>query len=276
MSTIPAAAAPELSPADFRHIAALVRGVAGLNLRPGKEGLVRARLSRRLRALGLDGFPAYLARLRADPGDAELRAMVDALTTNKTSFFREARHFDHLATSVLPVLAVAGRAPCLWSAGCSTGEEPYTLAMVLRDTLPEPLLGLARILATDISARVLDHAAAARYAPDAVADVPEALRRRHLVCEADGRWRVVPELRRLVHLARLNLVGEWPMRGPFDAIFCRNVMIYFDRPTQARLVARFRALLAPGGHLFLGHAESLTGLAPGFAYAQPAVYRRAD
>jgi len=265
---------PALSPTEFRRVAELTRSVAGINLQPGKEGLVRARLGRRLRALGLDGFPAYLARLDADADGSELKAMVDALTTNKTSFFREAPHFEYLAASVLPALVAAGRAPVLWSAGCSSGEEPYSLAMVLRDELPAPLLAAARILATDISARVLERAMAARYAPDAVADVPDVMRHRHLTRLADGEWAVAPETRRLVHLARLNLMGHWPMRGPFDAIFCRNVMIYFDKPTQMRLVARFAELLAPGGYLFVGHSESLTGLAHGFAYVQPAVYRR--
>ena len=264
--------APALDARHFARVAALLKEVAGINLQPGKEGLVRARLARRLRALDLDGFGAYLDHVEADTTHAELREMVDALTTNKTSFFREAQHFDYLAATVLPAIAAERRAPRLWSAGCSTGEEPYTLAMVLRDALAESLAAATRILATDISARVLERAGAASYTPEMVAELPDALVRRHFAAAPDGQWTVAEPTRRLVRLARLNLMGPWPMRGPFDAIFCRNVMIYFDKPTQAALVTRFWELLAPGGHLFVGHSESLTGMAHAFAYVQPAVY----
>jgi chemotaxis protein methyltransferase CheR len=267
---------PALSPREFARVAALVQRVAGIHLQPGKEGLVRARLARRLRALGADGFADYLAFVERDGTHGELREMVDALTTNKTSFFRESAHFDFLTAAVLPALAAARRAPRLWSAGCSTGEEPYTLAMVARDALPASLAAETRILATDISARVLARAAVASYTTEMVAGLPGALVRRHFAPAADGQWTVAEPTRRLVRLARLNLVGAWPMRGPFDAIFCRNVMIYFDKPTQAALVRRFRALLAPGGHLFVGHSESLSGIAEGLAYVRPAVWVRTD
>ena len=264
--------APELSSGDFRRVAELTKHIAGINLLPGKEGLVRARLARRLRARGCATFAAYLALVDADASHAELKEMVDALTTNKTSFFREPQHFDYLAGTILPGIAAEGRAPRLWSAGCSSGEEPYTLAMVVRETLPAPLADATRILATDISARVLARAAEATYGPEAATDVDVARLRRHFSRAGEGRWQVAPPLRAMVRFARLNLMGEWPMRGPFDAILCRNVMIYFDKPTQAALVERFRALLAPGGHLLVGHSESLTGLAHGFRYVRPAVY----
>ncbi len=265
----PAIGAPELDDADFRRIAEITYRVAGIDLKRGKEGLVRARLARRLRALGLAGFPEYLAHVQGERSGAELREMVDALTTNKTSFFRESQHFDFLRETVLP--ATAGREARVWSAGCSSGEEPYTIAMVLRDTLAERDADRARILATDISARVLDRARAATYTADMVGEMDPALVRRHFTAAAGG-YRVADRLRRMVSFARLNLMGEWPMRGPFDVIMCRNVMIYFDKPTQARLVARFHELLAPGGHLFVGHSESLTGLDHRFGYVQPAVY----
>ena len=264
--------APELTPADFRRVASLARAVAGINLVPGKEGLVRARLSRRLRAHGCATFAAYLDLVDADRTHGELKAMVDALTTNKTSFFREPQHFDYLATSVLPQVAAGGRAPRLWSAGCASGEEPYTLAMVVRETIGAPLADATRILATDISARVLARAAEATYGAEIEGDVARARLRRHFVAAGDGRWRVADPVRHLVRFARLNLMGAWPMRGPFDAILCRNVMIYFDKPTQAALVDRFWELLAPGGHLLVGHSESLTGLAHRFRYVRTAVY----
>jgi chemotaxis protein methyltransferase CheR len=262
----------ELSEAQFGEISRTVYDVAGIRLRPGKEGLVRSRLARRLRALGAGSYGEYLARVRADATGRELAEMVDALTTNKTSFFREPAHFDYLRERVLP--ALPAREPLrMWSAGCSTGEEPYSLAMVLRESLPDLARRDVRLLATDISSRVLAPARAGRYADAAVADVPPELLRRHFL-RAGGAWEVAPAVRSLVTFARLNLMAVWPMRGPFEAIFCRNVMIYFDKPTQQELVARFHALLAPGGHLFVGHAESLSGIAHGFSYVQPAVYRR--
>ena len=144
--------------------------------------------------------------------------------------------------------------------------------MVMRDGLPEPLSRDARILASDISARMLVRARDAIYADEAVAELPRDVLRRHFVPTADERWQVAEPVRRLVRCARLNLMSRWPIYGPFDVIFCRNVMIYFDRPTQAALVDRFRALLVPGGHLVVGHSESLTGMAHGLTYVQPGVY----
>jgi len=261
----------DLSPEQFGQISETVQTVAGIRLPPGKETLVRSRLAKRLRALGLDGFQAYLDHVHGDESGAELAEMVDALTTNKTSFFRESAHFDYLADHVLP--AMAGRTDLkLWSAGCSSGEEPYTLAMVLAEHLPSE--ARARILATDISGHSLAAARTGVYTAAVAATVPDGLRRVHMQRLPDDRYRVGERLRSMTRFARLNLMGEWPMRGPFDVIFCRNVMIYFDRETRERLVARFHGLLRDGGYLFVGHSESLTGLAHDFDYVQPAVYRR--
>jgi chemotaxis protein methyltransferase CheR len=266
----------ELTEPEFRAVAALLHDVAGIHLPAGKEGLVRARLAPRLRARELPSVAAYLECVARDRD--ELTRMIDVLTTNKTSFFREAEHFALLERSVLPALARRGGPVRIWSAGCSSGEEPFTVAMVCRETLPTPACSATRILATDISTRVLARARDASYSPDMVADVPPALVGRHFVAERsdDGgrQYRVVDATRALVTFARLNLMADWPMRGPFDAIFCRNVMIYFDRSTQQRLIQRFASFLAPGGYLFVGHSESLTALDHELRYVQPAVYQR--
>ncbi|MGZ8471413.1 MAG: CheR family methyltransferase, partial [Gemmatirosa sp.] len=210
-----------------------------------------------------------------------LAEMVDLLTTNKTSFFREAAHFDFLRDRLLPSL---GPGPVrIWSAGCSSGEEPYTLAMVIRGLWPDAERRDVKILATDISKRVLATAAAGVYPDALLEDVPHDLLRRHWMRAsredvarpgAAGGWRAGDSLRSLITFAPLNLMGAWPMRGPFQAIFCRNVMIYFDKATQQALVNRYYDLLAPGGHLFVGHSESLSALSHGFSYVQPAVYRK--
>ena len=269
----------DLTAAQFREISRTVYDIAGIQLRDGKEGLVRSRLARRLRQLGLGDFGAYLELVRADA--RELAEMVDLLTTNKTSFFRESAHFDFLRDRLLPSL---GPGPVrLWSAGCSSGEEPYTLAMVIRDAWPDADRRDVKILATDISRRVLATAAAGVYPEALLEDVPPDLLRRHFTRAAreavtrpgaTGGWRASDALRSLVTFAPLNLMGAWPMRGPFQAIFCRNVMIYFDKATQQALVERYYDLLAPGGHLFVGHSESLSALTHRFSYVQPAVYRK--
>ncbi len=257
---------------DFRRACRIVYDVAGISMSDGKEGLVSSRLSKRIRELGLPGYAEYLDRVERD--DAELAEMVDRLTTNKTNFFRERAHFDLLRDRVLP--AAAGRTLRLWSAGCSSGEEPYTMAMVLQEATGGK--ANANILATDISARMLTKARDGLYLPETVADVDAALIQRHFQpakSEAGApRMQVREHLRKMIRFARLNLMEEWPMRGPFDAIFCRNVMIYFDRPTQERLVNRFFTMLAPGGYLFIGHSETLHALDHGYAYAAPAAYVR--
>lgn len=269
---------PDLAAADFRRISEIVYRTSGIVLPPGKEGLVRSRLAARLRELGMATFGEYVARV-GDGGDgAELARMVDLLTTNKTSFYRERAHFDYLRDRVFPALRARGGRAQLWSAGCSSGEEPYTLAMLVRETAaPNERLDW-RILATDLSARVLARARAGTYDLETLADVPAAERQRWFEPAAPTlrgpAMQAREELRRMVSFARLNLMDPWPMRGPFDAILCRNVMIYFDRPTQERLVGRFWELLAPGGTLFVGHSESLTGLAHRFRYVQPAVYEK--
>jgi chemotaxis protein methyltransferase CheR len=273
----PAGTGPDLPAAEFARVCAITYDASGIKLGAGKEGLVRSRLVRRLRAVGAATFADYLRHVEQDASRAELAEMVDALTTNKTSFFREASHFDYLREAVLPALARRGAPVRVWSAGCSSGEEPYTLGIVACEQLGDPARLPVRILATDISARVLAHARAGVYTEEALEGMPDALLGRYFERHegaARPSHRVVRRVSDLVRFARLNLMGPWPMQGPFEAIFCRNVMIYFDKATQERLVNRYYDMLAPGGHLFVGHSESLTALSHQFSYVQPAVYRK--
>ncbi|MGH7507050.1 MAG: CheR family methyltransferase [Longimicrobiales bacterium] len=266
---------PRLTKVQFAAIRELVFRVSGINLHEGKEGLVQSRLARRLRALGLPDFDGYLEHVRADGTGKALSDLVDALTTNKTSFFRESRHFDLLREQIVPALVARQRRIRLWSAGCSSGEEPYTLAMVLRHAMPSMGALDVRILATDLATPVLDQARQGVYAETALRDVPERYARTCFRCvrrEPPRAHRVTEDVRALVQFARLNLIDPWPMRGPMDVIFCRNVMIYFRKETQERLIERFTDLLAPGGTLFVGHSESLSGIAHSLRYVQPSVY----
>lgn len=268
---------PPLSAAQFREIRDLTYRICGIHLPAGKEGLVQSRLARRLRLLQLTDFDQYISHVRADAGGTEVSHMIDALTTNKTNFFREPRHFEYLAERVLPEARERGEPLRIWSAGCSSGEEPYSLAMLIVDD-PRARHPDARILATDIASDILDRAREGVYDERQLEGVSEARRRAHFEPVRAGagepKWRVRDPLRSLIRFARLNLMGEWPMRGPFDVILCRNVMIYFDKPTQERLVERFAALLRPGGHLLVGHSESLSGIRHGLRFVQPAVYMR--
>jgi chemotaxis protein methyltransferase CheR len=272
--TTPGFAQPDsdLSPAQFERITEMLHAHAGIRMREGKEGLVRARLTKRLRTLGLADFAQYLQYLEQDKSRQEFTEMVDVLTTNKTSFFREASHFDFLREDVFPTLRGPVR---LWSAGCSSGEEPYTLAMLCREGLTDIATRDVKILATDISHRVLATAKAGVYPADQMQDVPPAWLQSYWTRrDLNGRlaYAAGRPLTSLIAFAKLNLMARWPMKGPFDAIFCRNVMIYFDKATQQQLIDRYYALLRPGGHLFVGHSESLTGLTHQFRYVQPACY----
>ncbi len=263
----------ELTAPQFTRITTMLYEHAGIRMREGKEGLVRARLAKRLRKLGMPDFDAYLSFVQAEPGKTEFAEMIDALTTNKTSFLREVSHFDYLRDQMLPSLTGPVR---IWSAGCSTGEEPYTLAMLLNDAYGAETSRRVKILATDISHRVLVQAKTGRYPVDVMADVPASWMQKYWTKRQDESGRAVseagPSLRSVVQFAKLNLMEHWPMQGPFDAILCRNVMIYFEKATQQKLIERYWALLRPGGHLFVGHSESLTGLTHRFRYVQPAVY----
>jgi len=262
-------------PHHVRRISELVRQTTGINLKQNKEALIRARLMKRLRTLGIRRVADYLDWIASDAGGNEIDCLIDVMTTNKTSFFREIEHFRFLRDSVLPHLT--GARLRFWSAACSSGEEPYTLAMVLCEHLPELQNKDVRILATDISRRMLAKARQAVYPQAVVQEAPLPQYRKYFVPLHDGHSgsvRVSAEAQQLVHLAYLNLMAPWPMRGRFQVIFCRNVMIYFDRPTQQTLIERFWEILETGGYLFVGHSEGLSAITHRFRYIRPAVYRK--
>jgi chemotaxis protein methyltransferase CheR len=268
----------ELTEKQFKKISAIVYELCGIHLKAGKEALVRARLMKRLRALGMESFDAYIHYIESEAGSRELGMMVDVMTTNKTSFFREPAHFDYLRDHVLP--AAHRRRMRFWTAACSSGEEPYSLAIFIREAIPDIDLRDVKILATDISTRMLEKARRATYPREALREIPGRLLQKYFVkttpaaAGAPPMYRVKDPVLAMVRLARLNLIDKWPMKGPFDVIFCRNVMIYFDRPTQQRLINRFWNYLEPGGYLFVGHSEGLSAISHKFQYVRPAVYRK--
>lgn len=265
----------ELTAQQFLKLSELVYRLAGINLKDGKEALVRSRLIKRLRALGLASFKEYLKYLESEAGSQEIDFMLDMITTNKTSFFREVEHFHYVRQRVIPELA--DRRIRFWSAGCSSGEEPYSLAILVREALPDIDRRDVKILATDLSMRMLEKAQRGVYERAALQELTPVLVQKHFIrtsLQDRSVYQVNEPLRKLVFYKRLNLMEQWPMRGPFDVIFCRNVMIYFDRATQERLINRFYELLRPGGHLFVGHSESLSAVTHHFNYVQPAVYRK--
>jgi chemotaxis protein methyltransferase CheR len=250
---------------EFRTIAAILHGDAGIHLSDSKMALVYSRLVKRLRALGLASFRDYCELLTGSGGQDERRHMLVALTTNVTSFFREPHHFEHLRTVALPPLferLKRGGRVRLWSAGCSRGHEPYSMAMTILSLMPDAADRDVKILATDIDPMVLEEARAGIYDEASVARVPRQEQQRFLVPLRQNGERmseVCDNLRRLVTFRELNLIGHWPMQGKFDVIFCRNVLIYFDDATQEKVWTRFANLLSPGSHLYTGHSERITG-----------------
>ena len=267
------------TPTDFEAVRRIVHQTSGIVLAPGKAMLVYSRLAPLVRNTGSGTFAAYVKRIEAD--DTERRRAICALTTNHTFFFREGHHFDHLAKVVRPDLLRElneGGAARIWSAGCSSGEETWSIAMTLLGADRSVGRRIASqdvvLLATDLADHALASAKAARYRSDALDGVPNDLR--HLWIEEGGGDAVIADTARaLVRFKTLNLLGDWPMRRPFDVIFCRNVMIYFDQPTKERLVHRFARQLVPGGHLYIGHSERVTGPANAIlTQVGPTIYQK--
>jgi len=270
-----------VSDADFESFQALVNREAGIWLSPVKKALLVGRLSRRLRELGIASWRRYHELVVTD--EAERVRMLDAITTNETHFFREPRHWEHLAGQVFPAWraeAEAGRRPRrirAWSAACSTGEEPYTIAMLLLGAFPAGWE--LEVLATDLSTRVLERARRATWPLEKSAEIPPEWLKAFMLRgtgEQAGLMRAGPEIRALCRFARLNLATEEYPAGPFDLVFCRNVLIYFDRSTKERVIERLIDRLQPGGLLFLGHAETLAGYSTRAKAVLPTVYARAD
>jgi chemotaxis protein methyltransferase CheR len=265
-----------LSPPVFEALRTLLHRHTGINLGPQKEAMVRARLNKRLRALGLQDFQSYL-RVVEGPQSPEWGAFVNALTTNLTSFFREGHHFDYLVKH-FQEHPKPDRRLRVWSAGCSTGEEPYTLAMVLASAFPDWTLA---IQATDVDTSVLEFARAGIYHLDRLEKLELEWKRYGFLKGSGalaGKARIRPQLQALVSFGVLNLLGtkDWPDAGSTDVIFCRNVMIYFDKPTQNELLERFRKVLRPGGLLMVGHSEALLNATGGFESLGGTIYRRKE
>jgi chemotaxis protein methyltransferase CheR len=262
---------------EFDQLRGLIYRECGISLSDSKRSLLVSRLSKRLRLLGLDTFHAYYDRLRSEPGGEELTRLLDCITTNKTDFFREPVHFDFLRDRILPSLGADKRIR-IWSAGCSSGEEPYTIAMTLFDGVQAPLQWEFKILASDLSTRALDKAASGVYEVERVRALPpEALKRHFLKGRGDqaGMVKVKSHLSDMIRFQRINLMDDrYPIKTPLDVIFCRNVMIYFDRPTQQQLVNKFYRYLKPGGHLFIGHSETLQWIEHPFRSVAPTIYQK--
>jgi len=274
---------PTLSEDEFSRISQIVYKHCGINLHEGKKELVRGRLAKFVRLGNFGSFDEYLRHVLEDRTGHAFSELVDSLSTNLTSFFREHQHFDYLRQEFLPAWLEQKRGRRdlrlrAWSAGCSSGEEPYSIALTLLEAVQGKGQWDVKVLGTDISTRMLETARKGCYESQRVAPVPAMQKQRYLVpVTVDGQTglQAGPELKQVVIFKYLNLMEDWPIRGPIDLVFCRNVMIYFDKSTQQVLVNRFYDLLADGGVLFTGHSESLTGVAHRFRYVRPTIYMKA-
>lgn len=269
----------ELRDIDYEKISRLVYEQCGINLHEGKKELVKARLGKRLREGNFKSFSDYYRHVVTEEGTNELIHMIDSLSTNLTSFFREESHFNTLR-QIVKTRNEGRKGGAIklrvWSAGCSTGEEPYSLAICLAETVNGKVLDV-KIMATDISTRVLKTAVAGVYRDERLQNMASPLLKKYfqIGCgKSMGYYRVKKEIRDMVQFERFNLMDTPPSNFQFDVIFCRNVMIYFDKATQAGLISRFYHSLNEGGYLFIGHSESLTGLSHSFKYIEPNIYRK--
>lgn len=271
----------ELSDSDFEKISKLVYELCGINLHEGKKELVKARLGKRLREGNYKSFRDYYLYVTTNEGKDELVAMIDSISTNLTSFYREESHFARLRVIVSSMLDKAGPRGFIpkfnvWSAGCSTGEEPYTIAITIREAARTGQID-ARIFATDISTKVLRVAEAGIYPEERVKKIATPVLGKYFQIgtgRSSGYYRLKKDIKDMVTFQRFNLMEAFPSSANFDVIFCRNVMIYFDKPTQTRLVNKYYESLKKDGYFFVGHSESLTGLKHPFKYIEPSVYQK--
>lgn len=272
----------KLSQGDFERLSSYVYQQCGINLTPPKRVLLEGRLQKRLQSLQMKSFMEYYKHVKSVAGRGELVHMLDSVSTNKTDFFREPGHFNLLRDHILPGFKGmnVNRPLRIWSAACSTGEEPYTTAMVLQDAVEKLGSINYEILATDISSKVLKHAANAVYREDRIGDIPMGFRKKYLLKSKDpnqGLVRIIPALRKKVRFQRMNLMdSEYlsQIKIPQDLVFCRNVLIYFDKPTQQNVVRRLVECLSPGGYLFIGHSESLFEMDLPLKQLMPATFQK--
>ena len=266
-----------LTDKEFEQFQSLIYQQVGITLDAPKKSLLTSRLGKRLRELELPTYQAYFDKVNSKGGEEELIQLVDLISTNKTDFFREPVHFDFLREQVLPQVQET-RFLRIWSSASSSGEEPYTIAMTLSDAIPNLMNWDVKILASDISTRVLAKAASGVYDEERVVQLPQDVVRRHFLRgkgEKAGKLKVRKHLSDMIAFRRVNLMAPaFPIRTPLDVIFCRNVMIYFDRPTQATLMTKFYRYLRPGGFLFIGHSESLQWIEHQFNYVKPTIYQK--
>ena len=266
-----------ISSKEFEQFRALIYHECGISLDDSKKPLLVTRLSKRLRTLELDSFQSYYDRVAGETDGEEFTRLLDLVSTNKTDFFREPKHFDFLREQIIPTLQSTRRVR-IWSSASSSGEEPYTIAMTLYDSVPDPDRWDFKILASDISTRVLAKAASGIYELERVRELLPDLVERHFLKgkgERAGMIKVKPYLSEMVRYRRINLMDEtFPIKNHLDLIFCRNVMIYFDRPTQTQLVNKFYRYLKPGGYLFIGHSENILNLDQPFKAVAPTIYRK--
>ncbi len=266
-----------MSDANFEQIKQIAYRQTGISLTDHKKNMIYSRLSRRIRSLGLRDFNQY-CEVISQPDNQEMGDFVNSITTNLTAFFRENHHFEYLEKEVFPQLRMKNlkqKRVRVWSAGCSTGEEPYSLSIVMQEHLPTAGWDI-RLLATDLDTNVVAHAKRGVYDRDRIDSVSAERRQRWFLKGNDDQVRVKPQLQKLITFKPLNLLDNWPMSGPFDVIFCRNVVIYFDKETQRRLFERYADLLADDGYLFIGHSESLHRVTDRFRSLGRTMYQKAN
>lgn len=272
-----------LSDAEFKKIASFIERNVGIKMPPEKKLMMQSRLNSRLKALGMNSFKEYIDYVFSgkDTDDHELIMLIDVMTTNLTEFFREPQHFDYMRSNVLPEYAKQGRTSIkLWSAGCSTGQEPYTLSIVMSEFIRQnsTMLRGYSVLATDVSTKVLDKAASAVYDLQSVAGIPKDIKHRYFLKsknEINPQVRLKQDIRNHVDFMRLNFMDDdFGFRDTMQIIFCRNVLIYFDKPTQERVIQKFMNYLEPNGYLFLGHSETIFGMDLPLKTVAPTVFQR--
>jgi chemotaxis protein methyltransferase CheR len=259
---------------DFNFIAAFLKNYSGITLGEGKQNMVYSRLSRRLRELNFDSFGEYIDYIQSPQGAKEVSFMVNALTTNLTKFFRESYHFDHLVKVLQTKISNHEKRLRIWSAASSSGEEPYSISMTVAKTIKDLPMWNAKILATDLDSDMVAHGKAGVYSKNALENIP--LDCQSFISVENDRVRMNQELKNMIAFKQMNLLEQWPFKGPFDVIFCRNVVIYFDTPTKITLFERIANMLRPGGWLYIGHSENLFNLTNRFHNRGKTIYQLKD